>query len=210
MQYVVSDTDPDVGDGTQGTMDVTFTASETAGFVGLGFTDELGCMVESRSIIGIPQYSMIVKYDLKLYAEKKLLPDEQKKLMDGYVEAVDGGIVIKFKKFLVEEGGNRIIVDGHHNFIYEFYDTVGEGYGSNRGKSIINISLSGSSKVHDPNQGKWSVYDILEVLAWEFLILLAVGDALLQNFLPPGPTWLNIHEYCNILNCLFTITDFAL
>ena len=54
MQYVVSDTDPDVGDGTQGTMDVTFTASDTAGFVGLGFTDELGCMVESQAIIGIP------------------------------------------------------------------------------------------------------------------------------------------------------------
>ena len=32
--------------------------------------------------------------------------------MDASVEAVDGDIVLKFKKFLVEEGGNGIIANG--------------------------------------------------------------------------------------------------
>ena len=41
-------------------------------------------------------------------------------------------------------------------------------------------------------------------------MLLAVGAALLRYFLPPGPTWFKIHEYCNSLNFLFTITAFAL
>ena len=115
---------------------------------------------------------MIVKYDLKGYADQSVLTDKQQKLMDVSVEAVDSDIVLKLKKFLVEEGGNDNIVDGPQNFIYAFADTVGEGYGSDRGKSTINISLIGSSKVYDPNQGKWLAYDILEVLAWGFFYAL--------------------------------------
>ena len=51
---------------------------------------------------------------------------------------------------------------------------------------------------------------ILAGLAWEFLTLLAVGAALLQYFLPPSTNWLNIHEYCNILNYFFTMIAFSL
>ena len=101
MQYVVSDTDPDVWDGTQGAMVVTFTASDTEVFVGLGFPDESGGMVGSKAIICIPQYNIIVTYDLKGYSDQAALPDEQQKLMDFSVEAVNGGIVIKFKNLLV-------------------------------------------------------------------------------------------------------------
>ena len=41
-----------------------------------------------------------------------MLPDEQQTLMDDYVEAVDVYIVIKFNKFILEEGGGYIFVDG--------------------------------------------------------------------------------------------------
>ena len=44
--------------------------------------------------------------------------------MDTSVEAVDGDIVLKFKKFLVEEGENEI--SASQKFIYAFDDTVGE------------------------------------------------------------------------------------
>ena len=47
-------------------------------------------------------------------------------------------------------------------------------------------------------------------MAWGFLMLLAVGDALLQYFLLPGTTWFKIHDYCNIINFFFTTTSFAL
>ena len=60
MQSIVSDTDPDVDDGTQGTSAVTFTASNTVGFVALGLPDESGGMVVSQAAVGIPQYNMIV------------------------------------------------------------------------------------------------------------------------------------------------------
>ena len=60
--------------------------------------------------------------------------------MDASVEALYGKIVLKFKKFLVEEGGNNIIFDGSNNFIYALADTVGEGNFSKRGKGIININ----------------------------------------------------------------------
>ena len=137
---------------------------------------------------------MIVKYDLKGYSDQTALPDEQQKLMDDYVEAVDGDIVLNFKKSLVEEWGNDIFVDVPQNFIYAFSDTVGELHSSNREKNVINISLGGTSKVSDPNQGKWLSHGILGVLAWVFLTLLVVGADLLQDFLPPGTTWFNIHE----------------
>ena len=130
--------------------------------------------------------------------------------MDAYFEAVDGDIVIKFKKLLVEEGVNHIIVDGPQNVIYTFSGTFGKGHGSNRVKSVINLSLGGTSKFIDPNQCKWLARGILAGLAWEFLALLAVGATLLQDFLPPGPTWFKIYELCNSLNCLFTIAAFSL
>ena len=44
---------------------------------------------------------MIAKYDLKGYADQGALPEEQQKLMNTSVEAVDGDIVLKFKNLLV-------------------------------------------------------------------------------------------------------------
>ena len=93
-------------------MAVTLTASNTSGFVSLGFPDESGGVVGSQTIIGIPQYNMIVKYDLKGYSDQALLPDEQQTLMDASIEALDGVIVLNFKKFLLEEWENDIILTG--------------------------------------------------------------------------------------------------
>ena len=44
--------------------------------------------------------------------------------MDASVEAVDGYILIKFKKFLVEEVNEINVI---HNFIYAFADSFGYG-----------------------------------------------------------------------------------
>ena len=112
MQFVVSDTAPDFGDRTRGTINFTLTASDLAGFVALYFLDESGGMVGAQDVIGISRYNMIVKYELKRYNEKAALSDEQQTLKDASVEVVDGDIVLKFKKFLVEEGENDIISDG--------------------------------------------------------------------------------------------------
>ena len=60
--------------------------------------------------------------------------------MDASSKAVDGDIVLELKKFLVEEGENEISVSGPQNFICAYADTVGEGHGSNRDKSGIDLS----------------------------------------------------------------------
>ena len=57
--------------------------------------------------------------------------------MDASVEALDGDIVLKFNKLLVEEGRNEISASVPQNFIYAFSDTVGEGHGSNRGNQLL-------------------------------------------------------------------------
>ena len=62
------------------------------------------------------------------------------------VEAVDGDIVLKFKKFLVEEVENETSVSVTQKFIYAFSDTVGEGHGPSRDKSVIDLS-TGEAKV---------------------------------------------------------------
>ena len=56
-------------------------------------------MVGVQAIVGIPQYNMIVMYDLKGYADQSTLPYEQKTLMDDSVEAVDGDIVINSRRY---------------------------------------------------------------------------------------------------------------
>ena len=112
--------------------------------------------------------------------------------MDASVEAVYGDIVLKFKKLLVEEGGNDMVFDAPQN-LSVFSGTVGEVHGSNRGKAVINIILGGTLKVSDPNQGKYFSHGILIGLAWGFFMLLDVGSALLQDLLPPGTTWFKIH-----------------
>ena len=125
MQYVVSDPDPDVGDGTRVTLDINLAASNTSGFLDLGFPDESGGMVVAQAVLVIPQYNMLVKYDLKVYADQEALPDEQQTLMDASVENVYGDIVLKLKKFLVEEGGNDIIVDGSWYPGRDIFDALG-------------------------------------------------------------------------------------
>ena len=176
----------------------------------MGGCDDLGGMFGAQDIVGIPQYYMLVKYELKGYSDQAALPDKQQTIMDASFEAVDGDIVLKLNNFPGDDRGNDIIVDGPQNFIYVFSCTLGEGHRSNRGKHVINLSSGGSSKCSDPNQGKWLSYGILAGMAWGFLTLLDIGAALLQDFLPPGPTWFNIYDYCNSLNYFFTITDFDL
>ena len=60
--------------------------------------------------------------------------------MDASIESLDGDILIKFKKLLVEEGYNEISVSGTHNSVYAFSDTVGEGHFLKRGKAVIDFS----------------------------------------------------------------------
>ena len=61
-------------------------------------------MVGYQYIVGIPQYNIIVKYDLKVFSYQAALTDKQHTLVDASAEAVYGDIVLNFKKFLVEEG----------------------------------------------------------------------------------------------------------
>ena len=67
----------------------------------LGFLDESGGMVGAEASVVIPQYYIIVRYDLKGYSDQAALPDKHHTLMDASVGAVDGDIVLKFKNFLV-------------------------------------------------------------------------------------------------------------
>ena len=86
-------------------------------------------MVVAHSVVGIPQYNMIVKYELKGCAKQADLMEEQQTIVDTSIETLYGDIVLNFKKLLVEEWGNDIIVNGPQNFIYKFADTIGEGHG---------------------------------------------------------------------------------
>ena len=181
-------------------MAVTLNKSDTAGFGKSVFPDDSVGMVVYQAAVVIPQYNMIAKYDLKGYADQGALPEEQQKLMDTSVEAVDGDIVLKFKNLLVQEGVTGIIVYGPHIFIYAFFATVGEGHDSNRGEVVNNLCLCGRSKVSYPNQYKLLYHGILADQEWVFLTLLAVGADILKYLLSPGPTWFKPPLYCNLLN----------
>ena len=68
--------------------------------------------------------------------------------MDASVQAVYGEIVLKFKKFLVEEGGNDNILYVPQNFINKCSGIVGEGHGygpvvHTRGNPYILVTFLG-------------------------------------------------------------------
>ena len=50
-------------------MDVNLTESNTSRFVALGLSDNSGGMVGYHAVVGIPQYNMIIKYDLNGYSD---------------------------------------------------------------------------------------------------------------------------------------------
>ena len=56
-------------------MDVILTASDISGFVALVLPDKSGDMVRAQAVVTITQYNMIVKYDLKGYADQGALSD---------------------------------------------------------------------------------------------------------------------------------------
>ena len=58
--------------------------------------------------------------------------------MDASVKALDGEILLKLKKFVLEEGGNEISVS--QNFIHAFSDTIGDGHGAKKCKTVIGLS----------------------------------------------------------------------
>ena len=64
-------------------------------------------MVGAQAVVGIHKYYMIVKYEFKGYSDQAELPDEHQILMYDYFEALYGDIVLKFNKFLEEEGGDE-------------------------------------------------------------------------------------------------------
>ena len=66
-----------------------------------GFPDDSGVWFGSHAVVGIPQYYMVVKYDLKGYADQSALSYKQKTLVYASIEAVYGYIVTKFKKFII-------------------------------------------------------------------------------------------------------------
>ena len=68
-------------------------------FVSLGLPDESRGMVGDQAVVGISQYNIIVWYELEGYADQAAMLDKQNTLMYASVEAVDGDIVLKLKKF---------------------------------------------------------------------------------------------------------------
>ena len=99
--------------------------------------------------------------------------------MDASDESVDSGIVIKFKKLLVEEGENEISVIGPQNFIHAFSGTVGEGHGSNRDKAVIYLSTgevtapsaTGNDILLDSDEKIWMQYVLYLILT----LMLGMG-----------------------------------
>ena len=53
---------------------------------------------------------MIVKYELKEYANQATMPDKQQTPIDASVGDVYGDIVLKIKKLLLKEGGMTLLL----------------------------------------------------------------------------------------------------
>ena len=88
--------------------------------------------------------------------------------MDDSVEAVDGELVLKLKRFLLEEGGNEIIVSGPQKFIYSLSDTVSKGHGSNRSISVIGLGTGELTET--PETGNDILIDIYGKIRIQYVV----------------------------------------
>ena len=145
-------------------MAVTLNAREIAGFVALAFPDESGDMVGSQAVVCIPQYNMIFKYYLKGYSKQAALTDKHQTLMGASVEAVDGDVVLKFEKFLVEEWEMTLFTMIHRTSSMHFLTLLARGVAQSGPKLLLILSRLEAPKFLIPI--KASSYLVASWQAW--------------------------------------------
>jgi len=110
----------------------------------LGFAfSETGLMIGSEAVLGLPEENAVKKYYLtgKSTGSIEVMPDVQQTLMDASIEIVDGQTIMKFTKFLSENGEIAILPSGKNIMLYAHGDGLTLGYHGPQGRESFELDL---------------------------------------------------------------------
>jgi DOMON domain/Eukaryotic cytochrome b561 len=137
----------------------------------------------------------------------------QQSLTDATYKQNTTHTVMTFTKPLVDGNEIPIVIDGVNYFLYAVGRDNNFGMHSKRGGFSLDLGAKAIGEVSTASDNKslWKVHGILMAISWSILVPLAVGTALLRNFLPlPTGMWFQIHRILNTLAVVFTIAGFGI
>lgn len=122
--------------------------------------------------------------------------------------------VMTFTKPFVDGSEIPVAIDGMNNFLYAVGTDNNFGYHAKRLGFAFDLSATSAGPIQSGSSDTktlWMVHGILLFIAWSILVPMAVGTALLRNFLPlPEGMWFQIHRILNSIAVLCTIVGFAI
>jgi len=94
-------------------------ASDSDGFLGFAVAPTID-MVGGEAIIGIPDDNSVRKYFLggKSAGAVEMKPDEDQTLMETFITQDENGTILRFAKYLQEDGEIEIVKNGDNIFLY--------------------------------------------------------------------------------------------
>ena len=193
-----------------------------AGLAWLGFAisdDEL--MPNSNAVMAFPTGATgaAEKWDIgdgrsEGFVMKVTDATRQATLTDATYTQNDTHTVMTFTKPLFDGSEIPVVIDKVNFFLYAIgFDNE---FGIHRERLGFALDLAATT-LDDVNTSSpdtkslWMVHGILMFIAWSIFVPLAVGTALLRNFLPlPNGMWFQIHRILNSIAVLCTIAGFSI
>lgn len=206
------------------TDNVAETITVTMEYLGIGWiafaVSDDESMPNSNAIIAMPSDGTGVpqKYDIGDGRSQSIITlssSDRQTLTDASYTQNATHTSMTFTKPLVEANELPILLQGDNFFLYAVGSDNNFGFHASRDGFTIDLSATtdmidtGSSG--PPNKTSWLVHGILMFISWSILVPLAVGTAMLRNFLPlPTGMWFKIHQTLNSIAVLCTIIGFGI
>lgn len=173
-------------------------------------------MVGSQAVIGDlsieeANHQKPLKYDLIDTYQAGVIPmkEDKQTLISSSVEYVEetGQTILKFKKFLVEDGEHTINTKGMTRFIYAV--GVGPTLSFHQHSGVFQLDLRGCPTKHLLKYNykqAWVAHGVFGTLAFAVMIPFTIATAWLRKLL--RTSWIYFHVYGNILAGVFTLVCF--
>jgi len=188
--------------------------------LGVAWNEE-GKMIASEAVIGRPDLAMAsdekpLKYELSKYYMSGIIPMERSKqtLIDASTTQDESETIMRFTKYLDEEGQIPISKTGHTTFIYAIghgnylsHHRFAESFTMDLSKCpyLDNDNDNNEESKNDQFRSAWIAHGVFGSLAFVLLFPLSAASAILRKLMPS--TWIFFHTFGNI--AAFASTLFA-
>jgi DOMON domain/Eukaryotic cytochrome b561 len=188
------------------------------GWIGFGISKN-GQMPNSLAIIALPDdgTGAPLKYDMGSERSESAIvvaSTERQTLTEASYTQNATHTTMTFTKLLVETNELPISLAGNNYFLYAVGSSNTFGYHASRrgfARDFANLAAPSTSTSESSNKSLWIAHGVLMVIAWTILVPLAVGTAVLRNFLTlPTGQWFRIHRLLNSIAVACTIAGFSI